>query len=240
LYKNWWFGPIRGLIDKSGLYDTSYLYRFLQKYFKRMGGKMYRKMTVASADVNSGAYVLWDETASDLPKAVVSSAAIPFIFPNQKWSGGRVEMDGGTVYGTNLVSAVNRCKEIVGDDESKITMDIVVTQGHDIGSWDDRSSRGTQLRFKEVKEYHDSISDIYTFKQAFPDVKFRYYVEPTGPLCKALEMIDVTNKTVTWPMQMQGRKDGNAVVQLGEGTMFKKMDEWNESPDLKAQFPELT
>ena len=33
LYKNWWFGPVRGLIDKSGLYDTSYLYRFLQKYF---------------------------------------------------------------------------------------------------------------------------------------------------------------------------------------------------------------
>lgn len=149
-------------------------------------------------------------------------------------------MDGGTVYGTNLVSAVNRCKEIVGDDESKITMDIVVTQGHEIGSWDDRSSRGTQLRFKELKEYHDSIADIHAFKQAFPDVKFRYYVEPTGPLCKALEMIDVTNKTVTWPMQLQGRKDGNAVVQLGEGAMFKKMDEWNESPELKAQFPRLT
>ena len=47
-----------------------------------MGGKIYRKMTVASADVNSGAYVLWDGTAADLPKAIVSSAAIPFIFPN--------------------------------------------------------------------------------------------------------------------------------------------------------------
>lgn len=83
-----------------------------------MGSKIYRKINVSSADVNSGAYILWDENASDVPKAVVSSASIPFIFPNQNWGNGVVAMDGGTVYGTNLVSAINRCKEIVGDDES--------------------------------------------------------------------------------------------------------------------------
>ena len=85
-------------------------------------------------------------------------------------------MDGGTVYGTNLVSAVNRCKEIVGNDESAITMDIVVTQGSSIGAWDDKSSRGTQLRFKEIKEYHDAIADIYVFRQAFNKINFRYFV----------------------------------------------------------------
>ena len=204
-----------------------------------MGSKLYRKMVVASADVNSGAYILWDEKASDVPKAVVSSASIPFIFPNQNWGNNVVAMDGGTVYGTNLVSAINRCKELVGDDESKITLDIVVTQGAEIGAWDDRSSRGTQLRFKEIKEYHDAIADIYEFKQAFNRVNFRYYVEPTGPLCGGLKMIDVSNSTNTWPMQMQGRKDGRTVVSMGEGAMFKKMEEWNESLDLKQQFPRL-
>ena len=202
MYKNWWFGPVRGLTDKSGIYDNSYLYEFLKRFFKKMGNKIYRKMTVASVDVNNGAYTLWNEDCSDLPKAVVSSASIPFIFPNNQWPDGRVEMDGGMVYNVNLVSAVERCKEIVGDDESKITVDIIVTSGANLGSWDDKSTRGNQLRFQEIKDYHDAISETYTFKQAFPKVNFRYYVEPTGPLCKALEMIDVTNKTVTWPMQM--------------------------------------
>ena len=91
-----------------------------------MGGKLYRKLVVAAADVNSGAYLLFDEKTSDVPKAVVSSASIPLFFPNQDWGNGVVAMDGGTIYGTNLVSAVNRCKEIVGDDESKITIDIIV------------------------------------------------------------------------------------------------------------------
>jgi hypothetical protein len=34
-------------------------------------------------------------------------------------------MDGGVAWGTNLVSAINRCKEQVDKDE-EITMDIVV------------------------------------------------------------------------------------------------------------------
>ena len=139
-------------------------------------------------------------------------------------------MDGGTVYGTNLVSAVQRCKEIVSDDESAITIDIVVTQGASIGEWKDKTSRSNLLRYKEIKEYHDAIADIYVFKKAFNKINFRYYVEPTGPLADGLEMIDITNATNTWPMQMQGRKDGNTIVKLGEGTMFKKMDECNESP----------
>jgi len=57
-------------------------------------------------------------------------------------------MDGGTVYGVNLVSAVNRCKEIVGDDESLITMDIIVTEGAEIGNWTNKSGLGNMLRYK--------------------------------------------------------------------------------------------
>jgi len=34
-------------------------------------------------------------------------------------------MDGGTVWNTNLVSAVERCREIV-DDDSQITLDVIV------------------------------------------------------------------------------------------------------------------
>jgi len=80
------------------------------------GGKYHRKLEVASVDANSGSYVTWNETSYDLAKAVVSSAAIPFVFPHQEWANGVIAMDGGSTWNTNLVSAVNRCSEITDDD----------------------------------------------------------------------------------------------------------------------------
>ena len=57
-------------------------------------------------------------------------------------------MDGGTVYNTNLVSAVNRCKEIVGDDESKIILDIVVCSSYDLPAWTEtKNAMSNYLRF---------------------------------------------------------------------------------------------
>ena len=63
-------------------------------------------MTVSCVDVNTGNYHLMDETVDDIVKAVISSASIPFAFPNQKWPDGVICMDGGTVWNLNLVSAV--------------------------------------------------------------------------------------------------------------------------------------
>lgn len=57
-------------------------------------------------------------------------------------------MDGGTVYNTNLVSAVQRCKEVVGDDESKIILDIVVCTANSLDEWTDKKNTlGNYLRF---------------------------------------------------------------------------------------------
>lgn len=40
-------------------------------------------------------------------------------------------------------------------------------------------------------------------------------------------------------MQMQGRKDGERVVNLGEGFVFDKMDEWSNSNEIKQDYPNL-
>ena len=40
-------------------------------------------------------------------------------------------------------------------------------------------------------------------------------------------MLDANNATSTFPMQMQGRLDGENAVKLGEGFMFKKFLEWD-------------
>ena len=57
-------------------------------------------------------------------KGVVASSSIPFVFPHREIKD-YILMDGGTVWNINLVSAIDRCMELV-DDESQIVLDIVV------------------------------------------------------------------------------------------------------------------
>jgi hypothetical protein len=74
-------------------------------------------------------------------------------------------MDGGTVYNTNLVSAINRCKEIVGEDESKIILDIVVCSSNTLPKYEDKKNAlNNYLRFKDAKTYNDDMADILEFK----------------------------------------------------------------------------
>jgi len=103
---NWITREAGGLVSHSGIYNTEPLYNFIKKFIADHGGKIHRKIAVSGVDVNTGNYHVWDETEADISKAIVSSASIPFIFPSQKWSDGMVVMDGGTVYNTNLVTAV--------------------------------------------------------------------------------------------------------------------------------------
>lgn len=62
-----------------------------------------------------------------MPLAIVSSTSIPFIFPHRHLDG-RILVDGGTAWKTNLISAIDRCMEVV-DDESKIVIDVILCKG---------------------------------------------------------------------------------------------------------------
>ena len=154
-------------------------------------------------DANTGAYVTFNETTKDLSKAILSSSSIPFVFPSQPWEieGAKmVGIDGGTAWGTNLVSVVQRCRELV-DSDSKITVDIVVCDSHQISQWDDKGSAiNNFLRFEEIKKYNDAVANIARFMLAFPDVNFRYFVSPSGPVADGLNMLNADNSTITWPM----------------------------------------
>ena len=80
------------------------------------------------------------------------------------------------------------------------------------------------------------MGDISTFQEAYPNITFRHYIQPSIPLASGLQMLDFTNNTNTWPMQAIGRDDGANAVAQGEGFMFAKMKEWNHSDELQAEF----
>ena len=240
-YQQWaWGGMVRALVDKSGLLDNSPEYDLVSRIVDELG-TCKRKWTVSTVDTNDGSYHLLDSTLprSEHARAFVASTLIPAVFTPDKWDS-RVLMDGGAVWNTNLVSAIHQCRDQV-DTDSQITVDIVVCgYGGMDSSWEFQDDMlSNWMRNKQINEFHSSISDVAHFKMAFPDVNFRYFLAPTQALAGGLGILDFSNTTSTWPMQMIGRNDGENAVKAGEGFLFSKIDEWMNSQDLQTEFPKV-
>lgn len=75
-------------------------------------------------------------------------------------------MDGGTVWNTNLISAVNKCLEVV-DSKSKIVVDIIMCSHHELDP-NTKSDKtiGNFLRYREIKSYYHSMNDILEFQKS--------------------------------------------------------------------------
>jgi len=68
--------------------------------------------------------------------------------------------------------------------------------------------------------------------KAYPKINFRHYLQPSQPIASGLGILNFNNFTSTFPMQMVGRIDGENAVKQGEGFMFEKMKEWDNSKEL--------
>jgi predicted patatin/cPLA2 family phospholipase len=69
--------------------------------------------------MNSGSYITWTEkTTKDFVKSIISSTTIPAVFPPEVWpEENYVIIDGGvTGWNTDIVKAVERCREQVSSD----------------------------------------------------------------------------------------------------------------------------
>ena len=114
--------------------------------------------------MNTGSYVpFYEDTPLDLlPYAVTASASIPFIFPPQHINN-YVLMDGGTIWNVNLISAADRCREIVGDD-SQIIMDIVMCHDHEVHDETDTGNAiNNFLRYRQIHGYYKKMNDVVEF-----------------------------------------------------------------------------
>ena len=127
IYK-WWDGGIHErLFEQSGFFNNTPLANLIEKIMVQDFPKgPQRKIVVGAVDINSGSFVTFTEKdyPDKLVQGVVSSASIPFIFPHRLIDD-YVLMDGGTVWNTNIISAIDRCREQV-DDDSQIVLDILM------------------------------------------------------------------------------------------------------------------
>lgn len=115
-----WDEPIMdGLLRQSGVFNNTPLLTFLTDILNKeidLEGEK-RRIVVSAVDSNTGNTITFNEQGlKDLfPTQIKSSCSIPFIFPTVKLDK-MVLIDGGASYGVNIISAIDRCREIVEDD----------------------------------------------------------------------------------------------------------------------------
>ena len=170
IYQSWPGGFEEGFYNESGIFDSSPLYNTLVETMAELGGVIQRKIVVAAVDVENGDYVTYTElntSPEEFPRAALASSSIPFVFPNQQ-IGGRVLMDGGTVWNTNIASAIDRCRETVGRDED-ITMDIIICDDDKLSTINATGNTISNfLRYWSVSGFNKALSDVSEMRRAFP------------------------------------------------------------------------
>ncbi|CDW71375.1 patatin-like phospholipase family protein [Stylonychia lemnae] len=235
IYVDWPLGWLDGITKESGIFDNTPLLNLVTKLYTSFGS-VKRKTVVSSVDVNTGQYVIFDDSMpfSDLPLLTVASASIPFIFPHRHY-GDHILMDGGTVWNTNLISAVDKCKAM-GHADSDIILDIILCDQKGISEIGDTGNAlNNFLRYYTIQSYYSGMNDILEFKKTRPNVQYRYLTLPTGPVANGLNMINF-NPSNTVPMIELGKKDAANAIKLGEGKGFELFEQYMKlSPQEQDQ-----
>ena len=111
----------------------------------------------------------------------MGSASVPVAFPPTSFMG-HLLMDGMTAYNTDVQATIDRCKEITGEDESKITVDIL--QISDPGSIDQWSSVSVNAysnykRRSDLQSVYKGSDALASTQRAHPDIHWRYHIIQT-------------------------------------------------------------
>lgn len=215
VYKNWsWGGPVRGLLFKSSLYDSSPFRAFLKKNVK----KPTRYFQVLATNAADGTAKIWDEKTDleTLIKAIDASAAYPGFFEPVDDIDGNTYYDGGTSFSINIGGAINKCKEL-GYAESDIVIDTLLCSAATIKEKNtaDYTSIPMLIRYLEIRLYYDTMDLLERAKQGFRNVNFRYTIAPTQKLEPGLMPFSF-NKSQIQSMIKVGRQDAKEAIARGE------------------------
>lgn len=115
------------LFEAPGVYDTAVGLNTLKTILQRYEGGYKKKVSASAVDANTGNKITF--TDEEIPfdqfhHAVLGSASVPGAFPPTAFNG-HLLIDGMTAYNTDVQATIDRCKEISGDNESLITIDIL-------------------------------------------------------------------------------------------------------------------
>ena len=117
-------------------------------------------------------------------QTILSSASIPGFFSPQHLNS-LILSDGGVFENLNLGPAIDKCRDM-GVPDSKIIVDVLLCFD---GPVDIKEWTYEEAKYKSVKELYERkidlknayfyLEDIDRVMRGFPDVQFRYVLEPS-------------------------------------------------------------
>lgn len=110
--------------------------------------------------------------------AMYGSFANPGFFPPEDAQGGKW-FDGSVVWDLDIFSVVNKCLET--HKESDIVVDVIMTSSDKLKEVEAESyhSMSMLFRFRAISSFYGSMDGLVRAQFAYPDVTFRYVVQPT-------------------------------------------------------------
>ena len=132
------------------------------------------------------ASVIINETVGveNLPKYIVASAAVPGIYP-YSIEDNKVLVDGGTIDNINVVGGIDRCREIVGDDDNSIIVDVMMTNSLTKHTWMNLSDAKSYTLYMRGSELTTEARGYWYITEAmknYPNVQWRYFIMPKEAL----------------------------------------------------------
>jgi predicted patatin/cPLA2 family phospholipase len=127
IYADWGFPYIAsGFINKGSFLDSSPETPYIERVFKELGGKFYRKINIGICNANDGTYLSVNESVgvNRIPFYVTASSAMPGIF-SYVIEGNKVYVDGGTINNLNLRNGIDSCLQFVKEED--IIIDLIMT-----------------------------------------------------------------------------------------------------------------
>jgi len=238
VWKEWPLGLVEGATIKPGLLNDAPLLQFLRDQLAGFPEGFKRRVVASAVDVETGEYTSFtsdDTTFYDFADAAVSSASIPFVFPPHQWKRG-VFMDGGTVWNVNIDSAIQECLKVV-DSQDKITVDVVICSHPPTpdSRWSlNKDAIADYMYARNIHSFYSDSDNLAEEKKAYPEVNFRYLFQQREAQLSGTKELEFNNAT-TWPLQENGRQVAQETLAAGEGAIFKLLDEYTESTNLKKQ-----
>jgi hypothetical protein len=167
-----------------------------------------RKSVVAATSFNTGEYVVLDSDLpwSEWPRALVSSASIPGVFPPQHFMNDILSDGGcGTSWGLKPELGIGACLSL-GYTLDQITMDIIMEEGVVIDTLeqDDFHTLGFLMRGRQISKYNSGMANVFEAVREYPQVDWRYLVQPSGHMPNGINLLRFSNES-TWFMQEMGR-----------------------------------
>ena len=146
----------------------------------------YRRFPITTVNVETAETFIVNEGvgAVNIPEYIVASSAVPGIFPTSVINGSMF-IDGGTNDNLNIKGGIERCREIVGDNDEDIIIDVLMTNALKKSTWMDMSEAKTYTAYSrgnEISSEGQSYWYVHDVLKAYPNVNWRYFVVPKEAL----------------------------------------------------------